>query len=199
MPLAYSTCHLTVHSSSSRFSYASLKDLNPFCDENTHFPCNPPRQDPQPPRMHDPVKVQNPHGIPQSHSEGSLRHLDHRGLAIVPTRHIPPTLHEDLNEPLFDKGGRSLRSPSRGRGAERMASPIKVLQDVHEEDVLDILQSPRKRSRSPHKRLFGEGGWLSKSTSLKELSHEPSKRGGLKIWGDKLKSRVEDLVWMSTP
>jgi hypothetical protein len=46
------------------------------------------------------------------------------------------------------------------------------------------------------KLLFGEGGWLGRSMSMKDLD-EPSERyrkTGLKQWGEKLKQRVEDLV-----
>ena len=44
------------------------------------------------------------------------------------------------------------------------------------------------------KQLFGEGGWLGKTTSFKELPDEEYRKKGLKRWGGKIKQRVEDLV-----
>jgi len=147
--------------------------------------------------MPDPVKSQRQLGIPQSYSEGSLYDSGYRNRTRASNYHIPPTLHEIPklpNERLSRDESRPVRSPTRGRVAERPSSPVKVLQNLDEDSVLDVMQSPQKRSRSPHKKLFGEGGWLSKSTSLKELSTESGKKGGLKTWGEKLKSRMEDLV-----
>jgi hypothetical protein len=76
----------------------------------------------------------------------------------------------------------------------RPNSPVKKLQDVNENEVLEVQKASRKRSRSPVKRLLGMG----KSSSLKDIAGEPqaqareeetdkSKRTGLKVWGDKFK------------
>lgn len=54
--------------------------------------------------------------------------------------------------------------------------------------------SPIKRSRSPAKQLFGEQGWLGRSTSMRELPSEEYRKTGIKYWGGKLKQRIEDIV-----
>ncbi len=54
--------------------------------------------------------------------------------------------------------------------------------------------SPIKRSRSPAKQLFGEQGWLGRSTSMRELPSEEFRKTGIKHWGGKLKQRIEYIV-----
>lgn len=54
--------------------------------------------------------------------------------------------------------------------------------------------SPIKRSRSPVKQLFGEQGWLGRSTSMRELPSEEFRKTGIKHWGGKLKQRIEYIV-----
>lgn len=54
--------------------------------------------------------------------------------------------------------------------------------------------SPIKRSRSPAKQLFGEQGWLGRSTSMKELPSEEFRKTGIKHWSGKLKQRIEYIV-----
>lgn len=95
---------------------------------------------------------------------------------------------------LWENGNYQQASPTRGRTADRTLSPIKFAPVVEEEDVVDFPQSPTKRARSPMKKMFGENGWLGRSTSMKELPSEQNRRFGLKHWGGKIKQRVEDLV-----
>ena len=83
---------------------------------------------------------------------------------------------------------------SRGRSISRTPSPVKILEDIKEDQSPSSPVVPPKRSRSPMKQLFGEGGWLGKSTSFKELPDEEYRKKGLKRWGGKIKQRVEDLV-----
>lgn len=74
---------------------------------------------------------------------------------------------------------------------------MKKLEDVDEENALEFLdESPRKRSRSPHKKLFGENGWLGRSPDVaKDQQAEKLKKGaGLKGLGGRIKQRVEDMV-----
>ena len=102
------------------------------------------------------------------------------------------------NSPPRKAGGSKDRDDGRGRGGaiQRPESPDRTLQAVDEEKVLDTRMSPRKRSRSPVKRMLGIG----KSTSCKDIAGEPqnddqaqedlaerTKKAGLKIWGDRLK------------
>ncbi|EER38507.1 conserved hypothetical protein [Histoplasma capsulatum H143] len=86
------------------------------------------------------------------------------------------------------------RSPDRGRGRGRSLSPVKILEDLDENSILEFLPSPMKRPRSPHKKLFGENGWLGRSPSLKESPSEKNKRPGFKALGEKIKQRVEDIT-----
>ncbi|KLJ05340.1 hypothetical protein EMPG_11187 [Blastomyces silverae] len=85
-------------------------------------------------------------------------------------------------------------SPDRGRGRGRSLSPVKVLEALDENSPLEFLPSPMKRPRSPHKKLFGENGWLGRSPSLKESPSEKNKRPGFKSLGEKIKQRVEDIT-----
>ena len=87
------------------------------------------------------------------------------------------------------------QSPVRGRANSRTPSPIKQLQDVEEDETLDFPPTPTRRGRSPMKKvMFGENGWLGRSTSMKELPSEKYRKTGLKNWGGKLKQRVEEMV-----
>ena len=85
---------------------------------------------------------------------------------------------------------------SRGRSITRTPSPAKVLEDIKEDHSPTplITHTPRKRSRSPMKKLLGEMGRLGKSMSMKELPSHAFRKDGLKHWGGKVKERVEGLV-----
>lgn len=83
---------------------------------------------------------------------------------------------------------------SRGRSVSRTPSPVKMLEDIKEDQSPGSPLQPPKRSRSPMKQLFGEGGWLGKSTSMKESPDDEYRKRGIKHWGGKLKQRVEDLA-----
>ena len=83
----------------------------------------------------------------------------------------------------------------------RTPSPRK-LNDIKEEQGSNSFiensaafpSSPIKRSRSPAKQLFGEQGWLGRSTSMKELPSEEFRKTGIKHWSGKLKQRIEYIV-----
>lgn len=77
--------------------------------------------------------------------------------------------------------------------ASRTPSPAK-LDDIVENGIAEFSQSPVKRSRSPVKQLFGERGWLGRSTSMKELPSEEYRKTGFKHWGGKLKQKVGEIV-----
>lgn len=129
-----------------------------------------------------------PKGLVQSHSTGGIKFLqqvDPRASAMMyqPTRG------------LGDDEGIAVRG--------RPTSPVKALRDVDEnddddEEEIEIPMTPVKRSRSPMKKMFGENGWLGRSTSMYEIPSEQQKRSGLKMWSEKIKHRVEGLV-RSTP
>lgn len=83
---------------------------------------------------------------------------------------------------------------SRGRTITRTPSPVKALEDIREDPASKTPPSPTKRSRSPFKQMFGENGWLGRSTSMNELPNEKYRKNGIKHWGGKIKQRVENLV-----
>ena len=91
---------------------------------------------------------------------------------------------EDSGETLF----------SRGRGLSRSPSPVKLLEDIKEDQAIVSSFTPPKRSRSPLKQLFGERSWFGKSASFRELPDDDYHKKGIKHWGGKIKQRVEDLV-----
>lgn len=83
---------------------------------------------------------------------------------------------------------------SRGRTITRTPSPVKALEDIKEDPASNSPPSPTKRSRSPFKQMFGENGWLGRSTSMNELPNEKYRKTGIKHWGGKIKQRVENLA-----
>jgi len=142
----------------------------------------------------DPAKTDHGRGMTQSHSEPALHGLDGQYDASTVKYHIP--IHISRRSPAQSPSNSSSEPGGtlRGRSVQKPSSPIKPLQDVNEDEVLEVQKASRKRSRSPVKRMFG----LGKSTSLKDIAGEPqaeareeqldkSKRTGLKIWGDKFR------------
>lgn len=144
----------------------------------------------------DEATKSSPHlkGIVHSQSEGSLAFRSIPGAIDTSGFHPVGSMHKDI----FTKPGQgidiSLRSPTRGRTTSRTPSPVKYLDDVPEEQAVDLTPSSAKRARSPIKKMFGENGWLGRSTSMKELPTDQSRKTGLKNWGGKIKQRVEDLT-----
>lgn len=69
--------------------------------------------------------------------------------------------------------------------------------DSEDEEQVDGLVSTTKRLRSPHKRLFGENGWLGRTPSMGEPPNRKHKKPGLKTFGERVKQHVEDLVRLS--
>lgn len=159
-------------------------------------------------RTRDPAKTTHGRSMPQSYSEPTLHGLGGQEDAKSGKCHVPIHLsHRSTAQSPSSSSGGASQEP-RGRLVHRPSSPIKSLQDVHENDVLDVQKIVRKRSRSPVKRLLG----LGKSTSLKDIASEPqvsareeqpdkSKRAGLKIWSSKFKHgflvclRYADNCW----
>ena len=193
---------LTADTSSSSSYGSCLKLNNPFHDERYtqigDFYDHPPNKDdimadarpPVPPKPA--FKGHKSPGMLHSQSESNIDY------------HAPPTnayslrvgktfaLQNDSHTRSSEDSTNT--SFSRGRTASRTPSPVKVLEDIKEDQSPSSPIAPPKRSRSPMKQLFGEGGWLGKSTSFKELPNEEFRKKGLKHWGGKIKQRVEDLV-----
>ena len=86
---------------------------------------------------------------------------------------------EENDAPLFDRGHVPYRAPS----------PVKTLDDIKEEEPV-AEKTPPKRAQSPIKQLFGEKGWLGRSTSMKELPSEEYRKTGIKHWGGKIKEKM---------
>ena len=80
----------------------------------------------------------------------------------------------------------------RGRGRDRTGSPFKEISISGQDSTSDYNpHSPPRRSRSPMKKMFGDNGWLGRSTSLKDTHNHQS---GLKMWSGNIKHRVADMV-----
>jgi hypothetical protein len=66
-----------------------------------------------------------------------------------------------------------------GQNTARPRSPTKTLDDVEEHDESSIdsplppsLAEPKKRSRSPMKKMFGEHGWLGRTPNeIQDIKH----------------------------
>ena len=173
-------------------SFTSITNGNPYISEPQGPVCMPP---PLSLRGNgDPEKVDRGSGMPQSRSEPTLHSMDGQQKTKPAEYRIP--IHLLPRSPTRSRSNPSSEaaSMSRGRAVNRPNSPVKKLQDVNENEVLEVQKTPRKRSRSPVKRLLGMG----KSSSLKDIAGEPqaqareeqadkSKRPGLKVWGDKFK------------
>lgn len=103
--------------------------------------------------------------------------------------------------------GSLLKSSSVNRNMTRDRPPAKNLGDVSERDEYDdslpnrfsntssnasTPTSPKKRSRSPMKKMFGENGWLGKSPDEKPvLNLRSKKKVGMM---EKLKNKFEEIV-----
>ena len=135
---------------------------------------------------------QKSRGMSQSRSDANIMYRRH------PTR-IDTSLDCEYSEPgnrhpaSCDSFSSSSGYPSRGRFASRTPSPMK-LDNINEDLEVGCSPSPPKRSRSPVKQLFGEHGWLGRSTSMKELPSDEFRKTGIKHWGGKLKQRVGEMV-----
>lgn len=132
-------------------------------------------------------------GMSHSYSDGSMH--SRSGQANMPSPKVenavtmqgfPYIRFADENDP-------PIFSSPRGRAGPRTPSPVKQLENIREEISVPP-QAPPKRSRSPVKQLFGENGWLGRSTSMKELPSEEYRKTGIKIWGGKIKQRMIQKV-----
>lgn len=131
----------------------------------------------------------------QSRSENNI-HYRPPPLRIHTPLERSATSHEIRQLTTDDGFSSPIRSFSRGRMPNRTPSPTK-LDNINEDQMMDFSPSPPKRSRSPMKQLFGDHGWLGRSTSMKELPSEEYRKTGLKQWGVKIKQRVGGMVSLS--
>ncbi|WEW57385.1 hypothetical protein PRK78_002852 [Emydomyces testavorans] len=127
--------------------------------------------------------------LPQSRSEGNVRSFDNSGREST-------GLHDNYFHQWYasasyypEQSKEHPETPERARGRQRSQSPVKILEDLDEYEEIAYLSTPPRRSRSPHKKLFGENGWLGKTPTI-----EKQKRPALKALGEKIKQRVEDMT-----
>ena len=124
-------------------------------------------------------------GMSQSRSEGNIQQ-SHRPSPSQdrdyphPLGGFPYIRFADENDPPLS---------DRGRAAHRSTSPVKPLDDIEEEEFV-APETPPRRAHSPIKQLFGEKGWLGRSTSMKELPSEEYRKTGIKHWGGKIKEKM---------
>lgn len=186
-------------------SYSSFAKLNPFHDERYtkmeefYDPLawkvgTGAGQPPQPPSKIGYHKGHKSPGMSHSQSEGNI---DFRSRAIKDHNlRVGKTFESAAGEYHIRRSEYTDASSSfsRGRTITRTPSPVKTLEDIKEDQTSKSPPSPTKRSRSPFKQMFGENGWLGRSTSMNELPNEKYRKTGIKHWGGKIKQRVENLV-----
>ncbi|KAK2763288.1 hypothetical protein FQN54_009924 [Arachnomyces sp. PD_36] len=135
--------------------------------------------------------------VPQSKSEGHLKSCMKQAQGDNPYASPPYVNHYEtpIRGGQRSPAGRA-SSPVRGRTREREKprSPVRFSDTIDEHDPLPYLHTPTRRTRSPHKKLFGENGWLGRSTSMKELPAEKYKKPGFKSFSDKIKQHLGDLA-----
>ena len=149
------------------------------------------------PRKGGAKHYRKPPGMSQSLSENDFlyrRHGHDPAIIRSPTKFEMKDLERDSPLYVLEQGVNSSTDASRrGRQGFRTPSPIK-LEDIREDQPMNFPSSPVRRSRSPVKQLFGEHGWLGRSTSMKEMPSEEYRKHGLKLWGGKLKHAVGMMV-----
>ncbi|KAI4145181.1 MAG: hypothetical protein LQ341_002454 [Variospora aurantia] len=158
-----------------------------------------------------PARYQHrPKGMSQSISENNItfrRMDDPRQLPSQTSQYFD---HYDTAN-LSVKEGSETSSSARARGrhpARTLSPPPKGLEDIKEDYSPEVIQNerfpmyqpvilppnPAKRSRSPMKQLFGENGFLGRSTSMKEIPSEEHRKKGVKHLGEKFKQRVGGMT-----
>ncbi|KAK2879955.1 hypothetical protein FQN49_000714 [Arthroderma sp. PD_2] len=143
--------------------------------------------------------------LPQSKSDGNVKSFDYGSHDNSdpanyyngwegPSRTTPGVQWQGSGQNLDQRNEHSHGPP---HGRDRSRSPVKVLEDLDEDNELDFYPHG-KRSRSPHKKLFGENGWLGRSPDINDTPGE-KKKPGLRALGEKIKQRVEDMTGTGSP
>lgn len=162
--------------------------------------------------------------LPSSYSEGSLQTLAttsqpkekhrpnpvqvsrgrSRGNSSVSTQPSSPTRTlQTINENSSQDISNLTRAPLSRSVSPTKNSTYRASIEVAEDTSLIGRRSTEKsqgdaasarRPRSPLKKLFGEHGWLSKSSSMKDLGSDLSRPSHLQRLGNRLKGKVGDLV-----
>ena len=139
--------------------------------------------------------------MPVSRSEGDL---DSRNSPLFQANQY----HDSHDTPGLDGDVQDFRlaetrtSPERGRRMEAVKSKTNKSLNNHQL-TLDCPQPTRKdRSRSPHKKIFNQDKWFSRSKSVKEIATERKmenhtegeKKTGIKQWSEKFRQLLEESV-----
>lgn len=180
----------------------SIVNTNPFKgDRQTHWQefCDNEIQPSTTAAFNTPETMANeyhhePNGMSHSHSENNVTFMVAPKPMNASRLNLSANHKHTVSYSKTDERGFPLPSADRGRPPIRTPSPIKRVERAGGETMLESPQSPSTRQRSPMKKMFGENGWLGRSTSMKELPSEQYRKTGLKHWGGKIKQRVEDLV-----
>ncbi|KAL8669859.1 MAG: hypothetical protein Q9168_005576 [Polycauliona sp. 1 TL-2023] len=150
-----------------------------------------------------------PTGMSHSVSENNMGFRRHPGHQESGFHGNQPSLDQDFTDSLSMYSQESPTfAPPRGRPAPRTPSPIKILGDIKEDPTSEDYQypslqkalqmepptSPVKRSRSPMKQLFGEGGFFGRSASMKELPSEEHRKKGMKHLVGRFNERVGGMT-----
>ncbi|KAL8812804.1 MAG: hypothetical protein Q9223_007198, partial [Gallowayella weberi] len=157
-----------------------------------------------------PTKYQHrPKGMSHSASENNISF--HRQPGYGQVSFDRGQQHSDYDdESIYSQDSTSFAQP-RGRLDHRTPSPVKTLEDIKEDQTPEGKRdhspqmvvplgppvtpvTPVKRSRSPVKQLFGENGFLGRSTSMKELPSEEHRKKGVKHFVEKLNQRVGGIT-----
>ncbi|KAL8707635.1 MAG: hypothetical protein Q9220_007373 [cf. Caloplaca sp. 1 TL-2023] len=159
---------------------------------------------------YQPTKYQHrPKGLSQSVSENNIG-----SYRLNAQKYLPPTPtgDDDGYEPSSKTADYPPDEPSfaqsRGRLPRCSPSPTRILEAIRENQTpennfnqrmytdppKELPESPVKRSRSPMKQLFGDKGFLGRSTSMKELPSEDFRKKGVKHFGEKLRQRVGGML-----
>ncbi|KAL9000085.1 MAG: hypothetical protein Q9169_001160 [Polycauliona sp. 2 TL-2023] len=159
---------------------------------------------------YQPTKYQHrPKGMSHSVSENNMGFRRHPGNGATAFHETQRSLDQDFDDSqsMYSQESPSF-APPRGRPAPRTPSPIKLLGDIKEDPVMEDYRypshtrdipmdppaSPVKRSRSPMKQLFGEGGFFGRSASMKELPSEEHRKKGMKHLVGRFNERVGGMT-----
>ncbi|CAL8578494.1 hypothetical protein XPA_004271 [Xanthoria parietina] len=131
------------------------------------------------------------------------------GYQEVPAQETPEYSDQEIldSQSIYSQESPSF-PPPRGRPTPRTPSPIKILGDIKEDPIsegvndrslprslpMDPPADPTKRSRSPVKHLFGEGGIFGRSASMKELPSEEHHKKGMKHLVGKFNERMGGMT-----
>ncbi|KAI9834154.1 MAG: hypothetical protein M1826_005265 [Phylliscum demangeonii] len=143
---------------------------------------------PLPVTKYDAAHRQQVHGLAQSRSESHISSLIN-------------TSGKAKSRAVHFRDEAQVIAPVRGRHRQGSARKDDAYMPELKEETM--MGSPVRRSRSPMKKMFGENGWLSRGSSVKEISSVRASEAkisppkgrmmGFKQLSEKIKQRVEEM------